>query len=110
MFAVLEFKFHIDLSLSGMRGFCWIKFANAYTDRERVRKKGLERVYKRNFENSQVTDTNFGSEFLAKYIYICFKFLMYEILLWQPKLVPTTTIKVKLQYFCHQNKAFKNYE
>ena len=100
MFAALEFKFNIDLSLSGMRGFCWIKF----------KKKGLERVYKRNFENFQVTETNFGSVFLAKYIYICFKFLMYEILLWQPKPVSTTTIKVKIQYFCYQNKAFKNYE
>ena len=50
-----------------------MKFINAYTHTE---KKNQEEFIKRKF---QFNETNFGSEFLVKYIYICIKFLMYEI-------------------------------
>ena len=50
----------------------------------------------------QVNETNScGTIFLVKYIYICIRFSMYEILLLQLKLFSTVCA------FCHENKTFK---
>ena len=72
----------------------WIKFINAYTERERERERAREkerekesgRVWHRLSEELwkfQVNETNPGGRvFLVKYNYICIRFLIYEILLW----------------------------
>ena len=104
-------KFDIDLSFSEKKRFYWIKFINAYTNRERKieregerktereKESGRVRVHQRNFK---VNETNSGGRvFLVKYIHICIIFLMYEILFWQLKLVSIICI------FCDQSKTFK---
>ena len=54
---------------------------NAYTQREKERKnhEELDRAHERNFEISEVNETNYARVFLVKYIYIyiCIRFLMY---------------------------------
>ena len=59
------------------KAFYWIKFKNAYTHRER---NNLEKFMKEilKFQVNEVT--NLGSVFLVKYIYMCIKFLMSQIL------------------------------
>ena len=70
----------IDLCFSEMRRLYWIEFINAYTHTEKE------------YINKYIY-------LLVKYFYICIKFLMYEVLLWQLKFVSTSFIslnKVKL--------------
>ena len=45
---------------------------NAYTQREKERKnhEELERAHQRNFEISEVNETNYARVFLVKYIYL----------------------------------------
>ena len=89
-------KFNIDLSFSEMRKLYWIKFINAYTQRERILKSLQKELWK-----FQVNKTNFGGVFAAKYIY-----MMHQILdLWN--FVGAIEACVHFFYFCHQNKTFK---
>ena len=72
-------------------------------EREREKESGRVRQgSSKELWTFQVNETNSGGRvFLIKYVYICIRFLMYEILLWQLKLVSTICI------FCHQNNTFK---
>ena len=93
-------KFNIDLSFSEMRKLYWIKFINAYTQRE----KESWRVYKRNYENSKLT-RQILVVYLRQNIFIwCIKFWIYGILLGQLKLVSTFFI------FVIKIKLLKNYQ
>ena len=93
-------KFNIDLSFSEMRKLYWIKFINAYTQRE----KESWRVYKRNYENSKLT-RQILVVYLRQNIFIwCIKFWIYGILLGQLKLVSTFFI------FVIKKKLLKNYQ
>ena len=93
-------KFNIDLSFSEMRKLYWIKFINAYTQRE----KESWRVYKRNYENSKLI-RQILVVYLRQNIFIwCIKFWIYGILLGQLKLVSTFFI------FVIKIKLLKNYQ
>ena len=93
-------KFNIDLSFSEMRKLYWIKFINAYTQRE----KESWRVYKRNYENSKLI-RQILLVYLRQNIFIwSIKFWIYEILLGQLKLVSTFFI------FVIKIKLLKNYQ
>ena len=83
-----------------MRKLYWIKFINAYTQRE----KESWRVYKRNYENSKLI-RQILVVYLRQNIFIwCIKFWIYEILLGQLKLVSTFFI------FVIKIKLLKNYQ
>ena len=106
---ILRFKFNIDLSFSEVRRLYRIKFINAYyththTERERERERRGQREGQRESgwvgESSsnelwklQFNETNSaGRVFPINYVYICLRFLIYEILLWQLLFV----IKIRL--------------
>ena len=55
----------------------------------RVRDNSLKELWK--FE---VNEANSGRAFQVKYIYICIKFLLYEISLWQLKFMSTVCVFV----------------
>ena len=67
----LKVKLNIDLSFSEVRRLFKIKFINAYTHRE----KESGRAHERSYENSKLINTNFGSVFVAKYIYMMHQIL-----------------------------------
>ena len=69
-----------------------------HSDKERNRKNPWKESCK-----SQVNETNFGVVFLVKK-YVCIKFMMYQILLWQLKLISTIFI------FAIEIKPLKNYQ
>ena len=110
---ILRIKFNIDLSFSEMRRLYRIKFINAYytereSEREREREKERDRERKRDRQREsgwvgesssnelwklQFNETNSaGRVFPINYVYICLRFLIYEILLWQLLFV----IKIRL--------------
>ena len=98
---IIRIKFNIDLSFIEMRRFYWMRFIQSQREREkesgRVGQSSSKELWK-----FRKNETNSGGRlFLVKYIYICNRFLMYEILLWQLRLVSTICI------FCHQNQTFK---
>ena len=65
-----------------------------HTARERIMKSSGKEFLK-----FQVNETNFGRVFLVRNMYICIKFLMYEILLWKLKLVsPIFIFAIKIQF------------
>ena len=74
-------------------------------ERKRERKKESDWVghgSSKELWKFQVNETNScGTIFLVKYIYVCIRFSMYEILLLQLKLFSTVCA------FCHENKTFK---
>ena len=74
-----------------------------WKERKRERDKQSGRVRQSSSKKPwkfQVNETNSGGRvFLVKYIYICNRLLMYEILLWQLK--PVSAICI----FCHQSKT-----
>ena len=90
---------------SSLKRLYWMKLINAYTQRgkEREIEKESGRVAhssSRNFENSKFMRYS-GRLFLVKYSYICIRFLKYEVLFWQLKLVSTICIfvvKIRLLY------------
>ena len=89
------------MNVSEMSRLYWIKFMNGCTQIEKESgwfgKSSWKELWK--WDKFDANWDKFGSVFLVKYIYICIKFLMYEILLWELKLVPTAfvfTIKIKL--------------
>ena len=78
----------------------FIKLINTYTHSERKNQAELiEEFWKFQFNKA-----NLGSAFLV-WKYVCMIFMMYEILLWQLKLV--STIFAIHYYFCYENKTFK---
>ena len=93
----LRVKFKIDLCFGETRRLYWLKFINAYAQRE----KESGRVHERNYENFKLI-RQILVVYLWQNIFIwCIRFWIYEILLGQLKLAST------FFYFCHQNKTFK---
>ena len=105
----LRVKVNIDLSFSKMRRLYWVKFINAYAQREKESGRAHERIY----ENSKLI-RQILVVYLWQNIFIwCIKFWIYEILLGQLKRAFTSfifVIKIKLsknyqKYFLFYRKS-----
>ena len=81
---------------------------------ERERQKESERFGQSSSKGIwkfQVNETNYARVFLVKYIYIYFRFLMYEILLRQLKLVSTIFIfAIKIRLLNNYRKCYLIYQ
>ena len=103
----LTVKFNVGLSFSEMRKLYWIKFINAYTQRE----KESGRVHERNYENSNLI-RQILVVYLWQNIFIwCIKFWIYKILLGQLKPVSTFFIfAIKIKLLKNYQKCFLFYQ
>ena len=103
----LRVNFNIDLSFSEMRRLYWIKFINAYTQRE----EEPGRADEKNYENSGLIRQTLLVHLWQNLFIWSIKFWIYEILLEKLKRVSTFLIfSIKIKLLENYQKYFLFYQ